>query len=88
MRREQNGRIVNSNHKLIGKHVISLTVPLTLDKASEIAQRLSSMPSCIHEREMFEIKRISVRKFEGKNYIVARKLCIGDSVDFIDYSGN
>ena len=43
---EQNmkNKIVDRNHKLLGKHVISLTVPLTLYDATKIAERFNSMP--------------------------------------------
>ncbi len=80
------GKIVDSNHKLLGKHVISVTVPLTLDEASETAEHLNSMPSCNYEQEMFVVKHVLELKSEVKKYIVVRKLCIGDKVDFIDYS--
>jgi len=34
---------------------------------------------------MFAVKRISEHESKEKNYMVVRKLCIGDSIDFIDY---
>ncbi len=76
--------IVDSNHKLLGKHVISLIVPLTLVDASKTAERFNSMPSN-NDQEMFAVKLVSENKSKKKNYMVVRKLCIGDSVDFIDY---
>ncbi len=78
------GEIVDSSHKLLGKHVISLTVPLTLYDATKAAERFNSMPSN-RDQEMFAVKSISEHKSKEKNYMVVRKLCIGDSVDFIDY---
>ncbi len=78
-------KIVDSNHKLLGKHVISLTVPLTLYDASKTAERFNSMPSD-SDQEMFAVKLVSENKSKKKNYMVVRKLCIGDSADFIDYS--
>ncbi len=77
-------KIVDSNQKLLGKHVISLTVPLALYVASKTAERFNSMPSN-NEQEMFVVKLVSEHKSKKKNYMVVRKLCIGDSVDFIDY---
>jgi hypothetical protein len=77
-------KIVDSNHKLLGKHVISLTVPLTLYDATKAAERFNSMPSN-SDQEMFTVKLVSEHKSKEKNYMVVRKLCIGDSVDFIDY---
>ena len=76
--------IVDSNHKLLGKHVISLTVPLTLVDASKIAVCHNSMPSN-SDPEMFVVKLVSENKSKKKIYMVVRKLCIGDSVDFVDY---
>ena len=76
--------IVDSNHKLLGKHVISLTVPLTLVDASKKAERFNSMPSN-NDQEMFAVKLVSENKSKEKNHMVVRKLCIGDSVAFIDY---
>lgn len=86
VKKKENGKskIVDSNHKLLGKHVISLTVPLTLEGASKIAERFNSMPSN-SDQEMFAVKLVSEHKSKEKNYMVVRKLCIGDSVDFIDY---
>ena len=77
-------KIVDSNHELLGKHVISLTVPLTLYDATKIAERFNSMPSN-RGQEMFAVKLVSEHTSKEKNYMVVRKLCIGDSVDFIDY---
>ncbi len=77
-------KIVDCNHKLLGKHVISLAVPLTLYDASKIAERFNSMPSN-NDQEMFAVKLVSENKSKKKNYMVVRKLCIGDSVDLIDY---
>jgi hypothetical protein len=77
-------KIVDNNHKLLGKHVISLTIHLTLEDASKIAERFNSMPSN-SDQEMFAVKLVSEHKSKEKNYMVVRKLCIGDSVDFIDY---
>ncbi|WP_096896044.1 hypothetical protein [Candidatus Scalindua japonica] len=77
-------KIVDGNHELLGKHVISLTVPLTLFDATKIAGRFNSMPSN-PDREMFTVKLVSNQKSKEKNYLVVRKLCIGDSIDFIDY---
>ncbi len=34
---------------------------------------------------MFAVKRVSEHESKEKNYMVVRKLCIGDSIDFIDY---
>ncbi len=77
--------IVGSNHKLLGKHVISLTVPLTFyDAAAIIAERFNSMPSN-NDPEMFAVKRVSEYTSKKKNYMVVRKLCTGDSIGFIDY---
>ncbi|HDY87856.1 MAG TPA: hypothetical protein ENH82_07045 [bacterium] len=86
MKNEENkkSKIVDSNHKLLGKHVISLTVPLTLYDASKIAGRFNSVPSN-NDQEMFAVKLVSENKSKKKNYMVVRKLCIADSVDFIDY---
>ncbi len=78
------GKIVDSSHKLLGKHVISLTVPLTFFDATRVAERLNSMSSN-RDQEMFTVKLVSEHKSKEKNYMVVRKLCIGDSVDFIDY---
>ncbi len=80
----EKSKIVDSSHKLLGKHVISLTVPLTLYDASKIAVCYNSMPSN-SDPEMFVVKLVSEHKSKKKNYMVVRKLCIGDSVDFIDY---
>ncbi len=80
----EKSKIVDNNHKLPGKHVISLTVPLALVDASKTAERFNSMPSN-NEQEMFAVKLVSENKSKKKNYMVVRKLCIGDSVDFIDY---
>ena len=77
-------KIVDRNHKLLGKHVISLTVPLTLGDATNIAGRFNSMPSN-RDKEKFAVKLDSEHKSKKKNYIVVRKLCVGDSIDFIDY---
>ncbi len=77
-------KIVDSNHKLLGKHVISLTVPLTLVDASKTAERFNSMPSN-NDQEMFAVILVSENKSKKKNYMAVRKLCIGDSVDLIDY---
>ncbi len=77
-------KIVDSNHELLGKHVISLTVPLTLYDATKIAERFNSMPSN-NDQDMFAVKLVSENKSKKKNYLVVRKLCISDSVDFIDY---
>lgn len=77
-------KIVDVNHKLLGKHVISLTVPLTLNDATKIAERFNSMPSN-SDQEMFAVKLVSEHKSKEKNYMVVRKLRIGDSIDFIDY---
>ena len=77
-------KVVDNNHKLLGKHVISLTVPLTLYDASKAAERFNSMPSN-SDKDMFAVKLVSEHKSNEKNYMVVRKLCIDDSVDFIDY---
>lgn len=77
-------KVVDNNHRLLGKHVISLTVPLTLYDATKIAERFNSMPSN-SDQEMFAVKLVSEHKSKEKNYMVVRKLCIGDSIDFIDY---
>ena len=77
-------KIADSNHKLLGKHVISLTTPLTLDEASTIAERFNSMPSN-NDQEMFAVKLVSEHKSKKKNYMIVRKLCIGDSVEHIDF---
>ena len=77
-------KIVDSDHKLLGKHVISLTIPLTLGDATNIAERFNSMPSN-NDQEMFAVKLVSENRSKKKNYMVVRKLCIGDSADFIDY---
>ena len=77
-------KIVGSNHKLLGKHVISLTVPLTFYDASKIAERLNSMPSN-NDPEMFVVKLVAEHKSKLKNYLVVRKLRIGDNIDFVDY---
>ncbi|MFQ5688218.1 MAG: hypothetical protein ACE5GV_16335 [Candidatus Scalindua sp.] len=47
MKNEENkkSKIVDSNHKLLGKHVILSTAPITLYDASKIAERFNSMPS-------------------------------------------
>ena len=42
------------------------------------------MPSN-NDQEMFAVKLVSENKSKKKNYMVVRKRCIGDSVDFIDY---
>ncbi len=48
---------------------------------------INSMPSCNYDQEMFVVKHVLELKSEVKKYIiVVRKLCIGDIVDFIDYS--
>ncbi len=47
---------------------------------------IKSMPSCNYDQEMFVVKHVLELKSEVKKYIVVRKLCIGDIVDFIDYS--
>lgn len=78
-------KTVDNNHKLLGKHVISLTIPLTLEGASKIAERFNSMPGN-SDQEMVAVKLVSEHKSKEKNYTVVRKLCIGDSLDFIDYS--
>jgi len=77
-------KIVDDNHKLLGKHSISLTVPLTLYDATKAAERFNSMPSN-SDQEMFAVKLVSERKSKEKNYMVVWKLCIGDSINFIDY---
>ncbi len=77
-------KIVDDNHKLLGKHVISLIAALTLRDATKIAGRLNSMPSN-NDQEMVTVKLVSEHKSKEKNYMVVRKLCIGDRVDFIDY---
>ncbi len=77
-------KIVDINHKLLGKHVISLTVPLTLYDATKIAERFNSMPSNI-DQEMFAVKLVSEHKSKEENYMVVRTLCTGDGIDFIDY---
>jgi hypothetical protein len=86
MENEENekSKIVDSNHKLLGKHVISLTVHLTLGDATKIAERLNSMPSN-NDQEMFTVKLVSEYKSKKENYMVVRKLCVGGSIDFIDY---
>ena len=81
------GMTVDSNHKLLGKHVISLTEPLMLDKASKMAERLNTMPSN-HDQEMFIVKHTSGPESNEGKYVVLRKLCLGDSVNFIDYPDN
>jgi len=83
-KKSKKSKIVDSNHKLLGKHAISLTVPLTLVDASKTAERFNSMPSN-NDQEMFAVKLVSENKSKKKNYMVVRKLCIGDSVDLIDY---
>ncbi len=82
--KKKKSMIVDSNHKLLGKYVIALTVPLTLYDATIIAKRFNSMPSN-SDQEMFTVKLVSEHKSKEKNYMVVRKLRIGDSVDFIDY---
>ena len=77
-------KIVDVNHKLLGKHSISLTVPLTLYDATKAAERFNSMPSN-SDLDMFAVKLVSEHKSKEKNYMVVRKLCIGDCIDFIDY---
>ena len=77
-------KVVDSNHKLLGKHVISLTIPLTSYDAAIIAERLNSMPSN-NDPEMFVVKLVSEHKSKLKNYLVVRKLRIGDNIDFVDY---
>ncbi len=47
-------KIVDSSHKLLGKHVIFLTVPLTFYDASKTAERLNSIPSN-NDQEMFTV---------------------------------
>ncbi len=37
------------------------------------------------DQDMFAVKLVSEHKSKEKNYMVVRKLCIGDSIDFIDY---
>jgi hypothetical protein len=37
------------------------------------------------DREMFTVKLVSGHKSKEKNYMVVRKLRIGDSLGFIDY---
>jgi len=83
-KKSKKSKIVDSDHKLPGKHVISLTVPLTLGDATNIAERFNSMPSN-RDKEKFAVKLDSEHKSKKKNYIVVRKLCVGDSIDFIDY---
>ena len=83
-KKSKKSKIVDSNHKLLGKHVISLTVPLTLYDATKTAERFNSMPSN-RDKEKFAVKLGSEHKSKRKNYIVVRKLCVGDSIDFIDY---
>ncbi len=78
------GMTVDSNHKLLGKYVISLTKPVPLDKAVEMAEHLNSMPSN-YDHKMFIVKHTSETKSNEKKYIVLRKLCLGDNIDFIDY---
>lgn len=77
-------KIVDNGHELFGKHVISLTVPLALEDASKIAECFNLMPSN-SDKDMFAVKLVSEHKSNEKNYMVVIKLCIGDSVDFIDY---
>ncbi len=77
-------KIVDSNYKLLGKHVISLTVPLTLYDATKTAERFNLMPSN-RDKEKFAVKLDSEHKSKERNYMVVRKICIGDSVEFIDY---
>ena len=55
------GKIVDSSHRLLGKHVISLTVPLTFYDAAKAAERLNSMPSN-NNQEMFTVKLVSEHK--------------------------
>ena len=47
-------KIVDSSHKLLGKHVIFLKVPLTFYDASKTAERLNSIPSN-NDQEMFTV---------------------------------
>ncbi len=75
---------MGNNHKLLGKHVISLTIPLTFYDAAIIAERFNSTPSN-NDPEMFVVKLASEHKSKLKNYLVVRKLRIGDNIDFIDY---
>lgn len=77
-------KIVDSNHKLLGKQVLSLTVLLTLYDASKTAERFNSMSSN-NDQEMIAVKLVSGNRSKKKNYMVVRKLCISDCVDFIDY---
>ena len=44
VKNKKSSKIVDSNHELLGKYVISLTVPLTLYDATKIAERFNSMP--------------------------------------------
>ncbi len=75
---------VDSNHKLLGEYVISLSKPVTQDKAVKMAEHLNSMSSN-YDQEMFIVKHVSGPKSNMGKYIVLRKLCLGDKVDFIDY---
>ncbi len=77
-------KIVDRNHKLLGKYSISLTMPLTLYDATKAVERFNSMPSN-SDQEMFAVKLVSENKSKEENYMVVRKLCIGDCIDFIDY---
>jgi len=78
------GMTVDRNHKLLGEYVISLTKPIMLDKAVRMAEHLNSMSSN-YKQEMFIVKHASGPKSNMGKYIVLRKLCLGDNVDFIDY---
>ena len=72
MRKSKKIKIVDSNHKLLGKHVISLTVPLTFYDATKAAERFNSMPSN-NDQEMFTVKLVSEHKSIEENYMVVRK---------------
>jgi hypothetical protein len=63
--KNEENKIVDSNHKLLGKHVISLTVPLTLEDATKTAERFNSMPSN-SDQEIFAVKLVSEHKSKKK----------------------
>lgn len=85
VRNEENKKtkFVDRNHKLLGKHAIPLTVPLTL-RMPQKAERFNSMPSN-PDHEMVAVKLVSKHKSKEKKHMVVRKLGKGDSIDFIDY---
>jgi hypothetical protein len=82
--KNKKSKIVDCNHKLLDKHAIFLTIPLKLYNATKAAERFNSMSSN-SDQKMFAVKLVSEHKSKEKNYMVARKLCIGDRINFIDY---